>query len=539
MFKRKAVFVSITVTRAFLLLFTCLPQSRADFATESPEAFQLYQKGSYAEAIEILSKATASQPKDQAHIAHWKGLCLSRIQSFEQAISAFQEAIKLGGDDPDLNYELGQALYATQQLKLAREAFRNSVAKGYKTGTSTYYIGFIEQILENYRSALKEYRAILRLKNDPERVKQAALLQIAQLRLNLAQENKHREDRLNTLINKVIPFYKRVADYDPHSVAGVEANAQLTQIQQEVAREQSTTFQSGVPIPLQNWVLRVSEDLRYDTNVVTKANDSILQISNAGSYFSRTNTYARYDFNIKRSWVISPEVDISYTKYSNQTEPFSFQNDNLNSNASLKARYEHTFFKLPAAFNFNSDFNYFMRDWQFNHSLPFYSRFYNFTLSERLPLFSFGGTTFSAGMKLFSSQDGSQNALNPTVSITQNFQLNHGGGLSLTLMTDYNRARNAFYDRRDYRATTGLSIPHLIAQFDLFCVFDITFVDNINQRATRGIEKTISPSLILSRTFMSRLTLNLNYAYITNLSDDQQLYAFSKHLFGIGFGYQL
>ena len=159
------------------------------------------------------------------------------------------------------------------------------------------------------------------------------------------------------------------------------------------------------------------------------------------------------------------------------------------------------------------------------------------TISERLPIFSFGGTVFSGSFKLFSSQDVTQNAINPSVSITQNIQLSHGAGLSFTLLSDYNRARSTFYDRKDYRITSSLYLPQFLAHFDLSLIFDLTFVDTMNQFVDRGLEKTFSPSIILSQTYLNHFFYNINYNYTNNSSLNQQIYAYSKHVFGFGLGY--
>ena len=73
----------------------------------------------------------------------------------------------------------------------------------------------------------------------------------------------------------------------------------------------------------------------------------------------------------------------------------------------------------------------------------------------------------------------------------------------------------------------------------LSTILDVTFVDTRNQFETRGLEKTISASVILNRTFQSGFSMNINYAYTNNISLDSIHYAFSKHVLGCGLAFKI
>ncbi|MFZ9596222.1 MAG: hypothetical protein ACO3A2_09105, partial [Bdellovibrionia bacterium] len=67
---------------------------------------------------------------------------------------------------------------------------------------------------------------------------------------------------------------------------------------------------------------------------------------------------------------------------------------------------------------------------------------------------------------------------------------------------------------------------------------DLTLTDTQNQFATRGLEKMINPALTFTRWLGKDFSVSLNYAYINNISKDQNYYAYSKHIFGGGLIYR-
>ena len=532
--KKRAFFL---IALAPWITFFHTQPANADFKADLSKVYEMYNKGAYTQAIETLSKLHPTSSNENTLVEYWKGLCYNRVQSFDQAIDSFKKAIQSGASFNDMYYELGQALYASQQLKLALKAFSKSVSQNHKMAASTYYIGFIYQLLEDYKNAYKNYRTLIELPNDSENLKQSALFQIGELKLILALDLKQPEIKKEKLKDHVLPIFESVLNYNPKTALAEEAKVRIAQIKAEVDKQTPGSFENGAPMPARPWLVRVTEDVKYDTNVVTRANDSILQVGQASSFLFRTDAYGKYDWFIGRKWAISPEISTSHTHYTNQTEPFAFQNENINTTFAIKNRLEHFFSGKPAGFNVNFEMNYFMRDWRYEHSLPFYSRYYSVTVLERLPLFSFGATSISGNFKLFSAADPNLNAMVPTVSVTQNIQLNPRTALSVALLGDYNRAALQFWDRKDLRLTTTCNITKLFLNLDATVVFDFTLVDTMYQSATRGLEKTISPSLILTRSFMNGAFINVTYGYVNNISMDQQNFAYSKSMFGIGAGY--
>ncbi len=516
-----------------------IANSGIDIKKEMLQIYPIYNKGAYSEAVDALNKINAIHSSDRALLLYWKGLCYNHMLAYAQAIPAFQGAVKLGAKYNDLQYEMGQALYANQQLKSAREAFKKSAAQGYKKGASTYYVGFISQILEDYTTAANAYQSIQGFQDDPENVKQAALFQISEMEVALIEKEIDLDKKKLKLKKKVFPALSKVIDYDRFTPIAEQARQILSNLKKQMGADEISKFHNGVPMAINRWYIKSSQDIKYDTNVLTKADQSLLQISNTGSGLSKTEVYSKYEYVLDRRWALAPEIDMAYMKYFNQEEPLVFQNDNLSITSAIRTRLEHVYSNAPAAMNFDMEFNLLLRDWQQDHSLPFYSRFYNFTLGERVSFFKVGSTILSVNMKLYSNEDVGQNALNPAITLTQNFKVGRMNGLSVTLSSDYNRARDDYWDRIDYRLTTSLNLPVWVEKIDFSFIFDFMFVNTMNQFATRGYEKTINPSILLTRSLSNNLYINLNYSYTKNISLDLQNYAYSKSVMGLGVGCRL
>ena len=142
----KRILTSIAVS--LLIAGQCFAAAGENLAV----IYGLYKQGAYSLAIEKLTRFKA-ETKTRAVAEYWIGLCQNRLQSFDAAIISFNNAIKAGINAEDIYYELGQAYYATKDLRAARETFRRSIAKGFKPGPSYYYVGFTSQVLEDYEVA--------------------------------------------------------------------------------------------------------------------------------------------------------------------------------------------------------------------------------------------------------------------------------------------------------------------------------------------------------------------------------------------------
>lgn len=525
--------------------------------------YELYKKGAYPQALELINAqinaplvvgAPVSSPspsptfspaptsdaqaqETQATLHYWAGLCNNRMQIFDVAATHFQKAKALNANFEDLDYELGQALYSSQQMKPARDAFLASAQKNFKKGASTYYLAFISQILEEYPQALKTYDSIIKFPTDTENVKQGSLLQIAEVKLILFEKSKPGKDRNNRLRVEILPLFERTINYKDGTTVADQAKQRLAQIKTSMIAA-TPTLANGMPLPAQLWSVRLSQAAKYDTNVISQAEQSLTQVSNRASVISKSDLMGKYLFVFDNRWTLAPELGFAYTYHFNRNEPLVYQNDSLSTSTALRTRLEYTLFDAPAATHLDVEFNHLLRDVTMEKKLSYYSRYFNFTLGQRIKIIGTGNTTFALNAKFYENQDVNQNAIDPGVSVNHFFPINRDFSLGVNLAFDYNRAKASTNDRKNYRILTTFHMPDFLLGFDMSLMLDFLYVDTMEMQSTRGYETTITPGFSAAHNFNSHLNLLLNYMFTKNNSLDVQNYAYSKHLVTLELGYR-
>jgi hypothetical protein len=549
-----------------LLLIISESTGRADEKSELTRIYSLYNRGSYSQALEGLAKlqqkSIESDPS-QMTSNYWSGLCHSRMQAFDKAIPYFEKARSAGGQFHDLDYEMGQAYYANQQLRAAREAFKRSAFQNFKIGASLYYVGFISQLLEDYVLAKKAYLKIQTFPKDPEKVKQASLLQLAELELETFGKGVKEKARFpsargpasepqSSLLEKdkklppsVLTSFQKVVSFDPTTPVAVQAMARIEELIPQTSTAPSPTALQAPSAadknlgPVRPWSIKVGVSGQYDTNVITKADEATIAISDTSSPLLKSELNGRYEVSLFKRLIVAPTLDITDNRYSRNDEPLVYQNNNISVVPALRNRFEYKLFDAPAATHFDFEFNYMMRNWQrILNQMQFFSRYYGFSLGQRMQFFSFGSTILTGYFKLYRNQNDNQSAMIPSVTLTQNVNLSGGKAVSFSLSYNLNRARNEFYDRADYRMTTAFNLPNLIGQINFAVMLDFTLVDTMNQSYVRGMETTLNPSLIVTRNFSNGFYLIGNFNFTRNISQDVTNYAFSRQVAGLGCGYR-
>ncbi len=523
----------------FLAAMSAVPMTAiGSVQTELAQSYALFKKGAYPQALESLSKVQATDNAGKGLVEYWKGLCHSKMQRYDQAIAAYQRAASLGATANDLYYEMGQALYASKKYDPALQAFQRTSSSGYKKDAATFYQGYIHQLQKKYPEALKTYGRLENLEEDPDQVGPPALLQIAEIKYIQAGTVQKKSERNEQIRTDVLPAFRRVMDVASASAAASSARARFMEIAKEIG-DDSPKMKNGTALPTKTWHARALQDVKYDSNVVTEANEAVTKVSKKASALTKTEIGAKYEAVIDRTAVIAPEFTASYTRHTDQVTADVFQNDSWSVTPVVRNRVEYLISNKAAATNFDFEFNHTARDYTETHSLKYYSRYYNFVLGQRMSLIGAGNTTISANFKINGSYDPDQNATDPGVTLNQNIRFWGDNFLNLIASADFVRAKDPDWDRRNYRFTGMIYWPKLIFGSDVSTSLDVTFIDTVNLRSTRGVEKTINPSLFLTRNFGKSLHLNLYYAYTRNISLDKATYDYSKHVTGLGIGYRL
>lgn len=503
------------------------------------EAFAQFNKGAYPKAIELAESIQTDDNETRASVNLLLGNAQAKLQAFDKASEYYQKAMKNGSKAPSLHYDLGQALFATQKLKEAEQEFRKSIIAKFKMGASAYYIAYIRSVLDDKPGAKDFYTRITKLQNDPDKVKQSSLLQIAELALDEA--NAMREDktkkaaRKKLLEGQVLTLYRRARDYDPNTPIAEQAKARITEVEGQL-EEFVERMRNGNPLPRQRYTLSVSQDFTYDTNVTTQADQALIQVSNVDALIWKTGLMAKYQFAPSTAFSVIPELASSIAYYSRRSTPSIFQNDNASISPALRVKYEHWSGGKPATLQFDEEFNLTLRDYTYAHQLPFYTRSYNTALSERVKWFNTGNTTLKAAIKFTEYYDPSKNAYVPSVSLTQLVSM-FGTALVNTFTFDYQHARDDNNDERNYRYRGSLNFSQVFEKVDVSPSFSMFVKDTMKQKGTRGNETNIAPNIALNRGLGKNLDGVLEYTWTKNFSLSKNVYQYTKGEFHFGMTY--
>ncbi len=106
------------------------------------------------------SPTMAQSPRQSAS----KGIDHYEKEEYDKALTEFLAGIEKGGDNPELRYDLGTALYRLQQFPEAADAFNKAAAKNPKLAADAWYnLGNAMFEGQKYDDAVKAYKNSLKL----------------------------------------------------------------------------------------------------------------------------------------------------------------------------------------------------------------------------------------------------------------------------------------------------------------------------------------------------------------------------------------
>ena len=133
-----------------------LSQSNLSFVNE------LISKGEYKEALTVLDKLTQSYPNDP-NLYFFGGNCYIAMQSFDQAILCYQEAIKLKPDFAAAHNNLGICLYEVGRPEEAHVSYKRAIALQPDYADAHNNIGNIYKDSGHVDEAITSYKKAIEL----------------------------------------------------------------------------------------------------------------------------------------------------------------------------------------------------------------------------------------------------------------------------------------------------------------------------------------------------------------------------------------
>jgi Tfp pilus assembly protein PilF len=117
-----------------------------------------YDSRQYAEALQNLQEALGQDPEN-VNALYYLGLTQMALDRPGAAVEPLQKARALAPGDGDVQFQLAVAHFTLQQYDLAEPIFRQLYGRDSKRHNLGYYLGFLEYRKQNYREALRLFRA--------------------------------------------------------------------------------------------------------------------------------------------------------------------------------------------------------------------------------------------------------------------------------------------------------------------------------------------------------------------------------------------
>jgi tetratricopeptide (TPR) repeat protein len=384
----------------FLIILSLNVSAKVDSTkSEIEKIFNLYAQGEYDLALRTLEKVQINlqthqkNRKDiQGFVYYWQGLCLIKLNEYEDAIKSIEKAIKEKFNAKDLYYEYGQALYTSFKLKKAREAFKLSVKSKYKRGVSLYYIAYISQELGDLKTAVSFYEAIEKLPDEEKKdIVQAARLQIGDIYF---EQVKKRRDSIRAITNYVLPQYRKALKWDKESTLADDIRKKIDLIER---RYDLVLFylRNGRPTARPPYFMKHNLTYTQDDNVNLISNDTkeTLEAEDYAASSLMYSFFGRYSFYPNNAMSVVPQLSLGYTKYNSDNDNIKV-NNNFFVTTTLQTTYEHIYNKAPATFFLDVDYTYSMDDADNDENLEKASDGIGFTFSEQLQFWRNNPTIF-------------------------------------------------------------------------------------------------------------------------------------------------
>lgn len=495
------------------------------------KANELYSQGKYRGTIEELNRLKDDR-QNAGFISYWKGMSYNRLQEFPLAERHFKKALSLGYNPQDLHYELGQALFASENLIEAKIHFSESFKRSFKRATSLYYMAFISKEMGEIENARSLFDSVRKLPDaDGVEARQAAHMQLADIEFEAAEK---KPDVFRRMKSDVIPLYEDAYDVNPDSPLAPRIKEKITQIQKkyELILFQ---LQNGRPAQVPPYFLRIAQEFGLDTNVTFAPAETTIAKARQASGFSKTEAMGRYTFYYKNFLSFSPELRANNTYYFNRV-PEIHRNDNYLIAPALRTSFEHSLFNNPASLLVDYEFNEARRDVNAREKLEFSSRSHALMIGERFKIFSKGETVIRLRQRQFESFIPASDSSTTSVVFEQILGFEKHTFLFLGSL-DRTRVKSDVFDTDAAMLRIDWLLPKFRDWFNPSIGMGLIVTDPINDRDARGIETNLNPSLRLSRSLGKNWRVNTRFEHQRNNSKDKKNFAYKKNIGALEFEY--
>lgn len=536
--QKPCFFFSLPITALAVSFATTLVLSNNLYA-QSPamtEFKNYYSKGQYAKAIKALETISADETTHGEKF-YQLGECYSKLQEYDKAFINYEKAIKENNEHDNLYYQYGQALYAANELKSSRKAFVESAKKKFNVPASLYYIAHISQILEEFPTARENYIELIKSKDADTKIKQIARFQLAETLLSMMKEKELPKETTEKNIEKyILPMLKQAQLTDKTTSVSHDIEERIQEIEKEYNLDPNL-LANGRRISPKRYSGYAVQKIKFDDNITLTNEENNITQSKKESYIFESEVYAKYDWVLKKRFIVSPEARINFVQNSDQDASEVFQNDTYAINTNLKTKYEHTFHQAPASFLFDVEYSKNYKDWEKIHHRSHYADATTIGVGELFSYFSAGDTSFKVKFKNYKGVNEAISNHTKSVSTDQTFLLPNQNLLIALFEADYiDNYNNPSTNTNTYLTRFDYLIPEIMPSYTLDIALAGTITDTKDQIATRGTEFTLNPSLDLSKQISEKFRIAVNYDFTKSNSKSAD-YKYTKSVFSTEFRY--
>ena len=533
---KKQSFLRMGLYKFLISVSLLISMDSISFA-ESPavnEFNQFFKSGQYSKAIIALNK-TSTKDFEGGQRSYLLGVSYSKLQEFDKSIANFEIAIKEKNNNPDLQYEYGQALYASNELKAARIAFIESAAHKFNTPASLYYVAYISQLLEEYNQAKDNYLLLIKNSGSDNKMKQLARFQLAETMLLLMREKTKNKAELDKKVEQfILPMFKTAFETDKSTPVANDIDQRLHEIQKEFNLDPDL-LSNGKRISSKRFSGYISQKIKFDDNISLTNEENNIQQSEKESFIFESEAYSKYDYVYMKKFIISPEIRLNFIKHSDQDTPEVYQNDSFAINANIKNKYEHILFDRPASFLFDIETGKTLKDWKQTHKREAYATTLSFGIGESFSYFKSGDSSFKLKRKKFNGENEAISNNTTSLSADQTVSFSNQHLLIALLEADIiDNFNNTPTSTNTYLARVDYLVPEIMPKFTLGIALATTITDTKEQKASRGTEYSLNPSIDLSKEISDKMKLSINYDYTKSKSISSD-YNYKKSVFSTEF----
>ena len=489
-------------------------------------AFKHFKLGIYQDSIAELKKIQSSDKKIRSIKYYFLGISYARLQNYDEAVKNLEISLSLKNDSKDIYYELGQAYYAKNDLHKAKNFFLQSADQGYKKSICYYYIGYIHQIFDDYKSAKEFYQKAVNSKETDIRTQQVSLYQLG----NVIYSSSKNHDKVSNIVSEqVIPLFRKSISTDKSNISFIkDVEKEIIDLQRKYH------LNPDIMVKGKRWSGHFEQQLIYDDNITLKKDLPTTIPSKEDSFISQTQLYGQYNYNINNRFVITPKLRFQYIQHFERDIPKVYENDTYLINPAIFYVYKTTVFKKYSDIYFHYNFKYIGRDRLRQKKKVFYSRSHQYSLGQKINIFKFGATNFKVKYKRYDSFLDSHNNQTYTLSLNQFIFLPNKTIFMVFHQIDFVNFKNNLYSSNNFILRFDWIIPNAenTQSFQLYHSFGLR--DTKKQKATRGNEKLFTVGMKFIKKIIPGMSLGPSYSFSKKMSKDH-LYKYEKHNISINF----